>query len=90
VHVTEAAFKDPPLLPQDHEGASHIAVHVFCAAYITFEEDTGVDIGWCDSCLERHFAPRWEADPGGTKQDGGGRTTRNERLPSHGATRTGE
>jgi len=55
VHVTEAAFKDPPLLPQDHEGASPIAVHVFCAAYITFEEDTGVDIGWCDSGSFRHY-----------------------------------
>ena len=59
VHVTEAAFKDPPLLPQDHERASPIAVHVFCAAYITFEdrfeEDTGVDIGWCDSGSFRNY-----------------------------------
>jgi len=54
VHVTEAAFKDPPLLPQD-QCASPIAVHVFCAAYITFEEDTGVDIGWCDSGSFRHY-----------------------------------
>ena len=55
VHVTEAAFKDPHLLPQDHQRASPIAVHVFCAAYITFEEDTGVDIGWCDSGSFRHY-----------------------------------